>query len=63
MECVFETYLNQEPSQSDAIDIPFTKEPVWILGKKYNPIQGKYHLSSLWDSSIAFYHRKITNIL
>lgn len=45
MECVFETYLNQEHSQLDAIDIPHTKEPVWILGKKYNPIQGNIYLS------------------
>lgn len=41
MECVFETYLSPEFSHVDANDIPQTKEPVWILGKKYNPIQGK----------------------
>lgn len=41
MECVFESYLNQEYGHVDANDIPQTKEPVWILGKKYNPIQGE----------------------
>lgn len=37
MECMFEVCLDatQEPD-----DIPKTTEPVWILGKKYNPLTG-----------------------
>lgn len=37
MDCMFETYLTDSPLEVD--DIPQTKEPVWILGKKYNAIQ------------------------
>lgn len=37
MECMFEVCLDatQEPD-----DIPKTTEPVWILGKKYDPLTG-----------------------
>lgn len=38
MECVFEAYYEHGHLEPD--DIPQTKDPVWILGKKYNAIQG-----------------------
>lgn len=39
MDCMFEACLDAtlEPD-----DIPKTLEPVWILGKKYHAIQGRY---------------------
>lgn len=58
MDCVFETYLNQEPGQLDSTDIPYTKEPVWILGKKYNPIQGILIITII-NKSINFYFFRI----
>lgn len=38
---VFEVYyLGQDGLEPD--DIPKTDEPVWILGKKYNAVQGLF---------------------
>lgn len=39
---MFETYLTENSLEPD--DIPQTKEPVWILGKKYNAIQGTTYI-------------------
>lgn len=38
---MFEAYLTHE-GILEPDDIPQTKEPIWILGKKYNGYQGKY---------------------
>lgn len=39
MDMMFEAYLTNEV-QLEPDDIPNTKEPVWILGKKYSAIDG-----------------------
>lgn len=46
MDCMFEAYLEAtiEPD-----DIPQTTEPVWILGKKYNAIEGILYII-LWNA-------------
>lgn len=41
MEAVFETYLGQVEGSLEPDDIPKTNTTVWILGKKYNAIQGE----------------------
>lgn len=46
---MFEAYLTHEStSQPEPDDIPQTKDPVWILGKKYNAMKGnpRYTFSS-----------------
>lgn len=43
MDCMFEAVL--EASQ-DPDDIPQTTEPLWLLGKKYNTINGTSKLIS-----------------
>lgn len=51
MDLMFEAYLTHEStSQPEPDDIPQTKDPVWILGKKYNAMKGilKKHFSILW---------------
>lgn len=43
MELLFEAYLTHEStSQPEPDDIPRTKDPVWILGKKYDALKGKF---------------------
>ena len=50
MDMMFEAYLTQEASHLDPDDIPHTKDPVWILGKKYSAIHGEYNqLMKLWE--------------
>lgn len=39
MDCMFEAYLANE-GVIEADDIPQTKDPIWILGKKYNGSEG-----------------------
>lgn len=38
MDCMFEAYLEATTVEPD--DIPQTNKPVWILGKKYNALEG-----------------------
>jgi hypothetical protein len=41
MDLMFEAYLTHEStSQPEPDDIPQTRDPVWILGKKYNAMKG-----------------------
>lgn len=40
MDMMFEAYLTNEAVQLEPDDIPNTKDPVWILGKKYSAIDG-----------------------
>lgn len=40
MDCMFEAYME---STVEPDDIPQTSDPVWILGKKYNAVQGVLH--------------------
>lgn len=40
---MFEAYLTQEAGHLDPDDIPHTKDPVWVLGRKYNAIHGDYN--------------------
>jgi len=42
MDMMFEAYLTQEAGHLDPDDIPHTKDPVWVLGKKYRAIDGEY---------------------
>lgn len=43
MDSVFEAYLGQDATMLlEPDDIPKTSDPVWILGKQYNAIQGEY---------------------
>lgn len=37
MDCMFEAYME---STFEPDDIPLVQNPVWILGKKYNALQG-----------------------
>jgi hypothetical protein len=41
MDMMFEAYLTQEAGHLDPDDIPHTKDPVWVLGKKYRAIDGE----------------------
>lgn len=45
MDMMFEAYLAQESGHLEPDDIPHTREPVWILGKKYSAIHGVYIFS------------------
>lgn len=41
MDLAFENYLAQDNNLIEPDDIPKTnKDPVWILGRRYNAIQG-----------------------
>jgi choline kinase len=42
MDMMFEAYLTQEAGHMEPDDIPHTKDPVWVLGKKYRAIDGEY---------------------
>lgn len=45
MDAVFDIcYLSAEGNNVEPDDIPQTKENVWILGKKYSPVQGMSNL-------------------
>lgn len=44
MDMMLEAYLTHESRNLDTEDIPRTKEPVWILGKQYNAINGEWNL-------------------
>lgn len=46
MDCMFEAYLSHD-GVSEPDDIPQTKDPVWILGKRYNGYEGKIAIRSL----------------
>lgn len=49
MDMMFEAYLTHESGHLEPDDIPHTKEPVWILGKKYSALHGKIrHLASIF---------------
>lgn len=39
MDLIFEAALSHDSSDFD--EIPPTKEPVWILGRKYDAVRGK----------------------
>lgn len=41
MDLIFEAALTHDTSSSDLDDIPQTREPVWILGRKYDASRGK----------------------
>lgn len=45
MDLAFENYLAQDSSSIEPDDIPKTNNPVWILGRKYNAIQGLYKIN------------------
>lgn len=55
MDCMFEAYLEaaQEPD-----DIPQTKDPVWILGKKYNAIDEINKIRQEIQSKLWFTYRR-----
>lgn len=41
MDMAFEGYLAQDNNFIEPDDIPKTNDPVWILGRRYNAVQGK----------------------
>lgn len=42
MDAMFDIcYLSPDGNNVEPDDIPKTKENVWILGRKYSPVQGK----------------------
>lgn len=41
MDLVFENYIAQDSNVIEPEDIPKTYNDVWILGRRYNAIQGK----------------------
>lgn len=44
MDAVFDIcYLSADANSAEPDDIPKTKESVWILGKKYSAVQGKFY--------------------
>lgn len=45
MDLAFENYLAQDANSIEPDDIPKTNSPVWILGRKYNAIQGECAMS------------------
>jgi hypothetical protein len=47
MDMMFEAYLTHEAGHLEPDDIPHTSGPVWVLGKKYNAIQGELKTSLL----------------
>lgn len=43
MDAVFDMcYLSSDPNNIEPGDIPQTQESVWVLGKKYSPVQGSF---------------------
>lgn len=52
MDCMFEAYME---STVEPDDIPQTHEPVWILGKKYNALQGSLLLSLLCNAILVMF--------
>jgi hypothetical protein len=41
MDMMFEVHLTQEAGHLDPDDIPHTKDPVWVVGKKYRAVDGE----------------------
>ncbi|XP_065207751.1 cysteine protease ATG4B [Planococcus citri] len=59
MDLMFEAYLTHEStSQPEPDDIPHTKDPVWILGKKYNAIKELEEIRRDIRSRLWFSYRK-----
>lgn len=54
MDSVFETYLGVQDGSIEPDDIPKTNEPVWILAKKYNAIQGFVYTFSIKNRKSLF---------
>lgn len=54
MDLAFDSYLDNNSIEPD--DIPKTNDPVWVLGRSYNAIQGKkssivyssYHMNTIF---------------
>lgn len=59
MELLFEAYLTHEStSQPEPDDIPRTKDPVWILGKKYDALKELEEIRKDIRSRLWFSYRK-----
>ncbi|XKL61028.1 hypothetical protein PGB90_008085 [Kerria lacca] len=59
MDLMFEAYLTHEStSQPEPDDIPQTKDPVWILGKKYNALKELEEIRKDIRSRLWFSYRK-----
>ncbi|KAK9510581.1 hypothetical protein O3M35_005328 [Rhynocoris fuscipes] len=58
MDMMFEAYLAHESGQLEPDDIPHTKEPVWILGKKYSAIHDIDSIRNDIRSRLWFSYRK-----
>lgn len=50
MDLAFEGYLDNNLIEPD--DIPKTNDPVWVLGRSYNAIQGKKSSFTQSDSDL-----------
>ncbi|XP_073987538.1 cysteine protease ATG4B-like [Rhodnius prolixus] len=58
MDMMFEAYLAQESGHLEPDDIPHTREPVWILGKKYSAIHDIDSIRNDIRSRLWFSYRK-----
>lgn len=58
MDMMFEAYLTQEAGHLDPDDIPHTKDPVWILGKKYSAIHDLEIIRKDIRSKLWFTYRR-----
>ncbi|XP_063232810.1 cysteine protease ATG4B [Bacillus rossius redtenbacheri] len=58
MDMMFEAYLTHESSHLEPDDIPFTRDPVWILGKKYNAIHDLEAIRRDIRSKLWFTYRR-----
>lgn len=58
MDMMFEAYLTHESGHLEPDDIPHTKEPVWILGKKYSALHDLELIRQDIQSRLWFSYRK-----
>lgn len=58
MDMMFEAYLTQESGHLEPEDIPHTKDPVWILGKKYSAVHDLEQIRRDIRSRLWFSYRK-----
>lgn len=56
MDLAFENYLAQDNSLIEPDDIPKTNSPVWILGRRYNAIQGNKESKKNYNKNTFLLH-------
>uniref|UniRef100_A0A1B6D9Q3 Cysteine protease n=1 Tax=Clastoptera arizonana TaxID=38151 RepID=A0A1B6D9Q3_9HEMI len=58
MDMMFEAYMTHESGHLEPEDIPHTKDPVWILGKKYSALNDLELIRNDIQSRLWFSYRK-----